>query len=211
MTYDIIATGSGGNAVFLDCGILIDCGVPFQKLCHVASKIKLILLTHEHGDHLKPSTLKRLLREYPKIKVACGAFLLTKLKDICPLKKIRVLPINALVSWGKSGIQTRTFPLYHDVENIGYLVFSQGKSLCYATDTVSMGHNHIPNCDYYLIEGNFKEAEIREKMIEKMKNGQYIYEHRVLKTHLSEEKAMAWLVSVMGAHSRFELIHQHQE
>ncbi len=211
MTYDILATGSSGNAIFLDCGILLDCGVPYQKLKHIAHKIKLILLTHEHGDHLKPSTLKRLLTEYPKILVSCGAFLLAKLQDICPLKKVRIHPLHTLFSWGNTGIKTQTFPLYHDVENIGYCVWVKGKSLCYATDTVSMGNNHIPNCDYYLIEGNYKEAEIREKMMEKMKNGQYIYEHRVLKTHLSQEKAMAWLAEMMGAHSRYELIHQHQE
>lgn len=208
MTYDIIATGSRGNAVLLDCGILIDCGVPYKKIQHVASKIKLILLTHQHGDHLNQSTLKRLLSEYPKLKIACSPFLLEKLQQL-PLKKIRVLPVGALVSWGI--FQTQSFPLYHDVENVGWKIWAEGKSLVYATDTVSMGSTVAKNFDFYLIEGNYKEAEIKEKMIEKMKNGEYVYEHRVLQTHLSQEKAMAWLVGMMGQHSRYEFIHQHEE
>ena len=32
MTYDIISTGSQGNAIVVDGKILIDCGIPFKKL-----------------------------------------------------------------------------------------------------------------------------------------------------------------------------------
>ncbi|MFI3254409.1 MAG: MBL fold metallo-hydrolase [Eubacteriales bacterium] len=208
MTYNIISSGSEGNAVLLSCGILIDCGVSFKKLKDIASHIKLIFLTHEHSDHLKLSTLKRLLEEYPKIKVACSEFLLPKLQEL-PLKKIRVLPVGALVSWGP--FQSQSFPLHHDVPNVGWKIWEKGTSLIYATDTVSMRDVVAKDFDYYLIEGNYKESEIKEKMIRKMRNGEYVYEHRVLQTHLSEEKAIAWLMEMMGEHSRYELIHQHKD
>lgn len=208
MTYNIISSGSNGNAVFLDCGILIDCGVPYKLLQDIAQDIQVIFLTHEHGDHLNLSTVKRLMEEYPKIKVACSDFLLSKLQLI-PLKKIRVLPVGALVSWG--GIRTQSFPLYHDVPNVGWKIWYGGKSIIYATDTVSLDDVVAKNFDYYLIEGNYKEEVIKEKMIDKLRNGSYVYEHRVIRTHLSEEKAIAWLADMMGSHSRYELIHQHKD
>ena len=54
--YNIIATGSKGNAVKID-DILIDCGVSFKKLKDVYKHIRLVLLTHEHSDLFRPSTI----------------------------------------------------------------------------------------------------------------------------------------------------------
>ena len=56
--YNIIATGSTGNAVKIN-DILIDCGVSFKKLKDVYKHIKLVLLTHEHSDHFRPSTIRK--------------------------------------------------------------------------------------------------------------------------------------------------------
>lgn len=57
---EIISTGSNGNAVFLDGQVLIDCGVPFNKLveCEVVDRVKYVFLTHQHGDHCNVATLK---------------------------------------------------------------------------------------------------------------------------------------------------------
>ena len=44
--YNIIATGSKGNAVVIDQKILIDCGVSFKALSKVYRALKLVLLTH---------------------------------------------------------------------------------------------------------------------------------------------------------------------
>lgn len=49
MEYEIIATGSTGNAVVVDKHILIDVGVPFKTLKNVYKDIKLVLLTHIHS------------------------------------------------------------------------------------------------------------------------------------------------------------------
>lgn len=46
--YNIIATGSKGNAVVIDQKILIDCGVSFKALSKVYRALKLVLLTHIH-------------------------------------------------------------------------------------------------------------------------------------------------------------------
>ena len=51
MTYDILATGSSGNAVVINGEILIDCGVPMKKLRESGyiKSLNLVLLTHAHG------------------------------------------------------------------------------------------------------------------------------------------------------------------
>ena len=48
--YNIIATGSKGNAVVIDQKILIDCGVSFKALSKVYRALKLVLLTHIHRE-----------------------------------------------------------------------------------------------------------------------------------------------------------------
>ena len=60
MTCNVIATGSQGNAVVLDGTILLDCGVPFGALEEVCQDLSLVVLTHIHGDHFRPETIKRL-------------------------------------------------------------------------------------------------------------------------------------------------------
>lgn len=49
MEYDIIATGSKGNAVVLNRNILIDVGVSFKALKNVYRNVNLVLLTHIHS------------------------------------------------------------------------------------------------------------------------------------------------------------------
>lgn len=49
MTYEVIATGSSGNAVLINNGILIDCGVSWKKIQPYTKRLKLVLLTHKHS------------------------------------------------------------------------------------------------------------------------------------------------------------------
>ena len=52
--YNIISTGSQGNAVVIEHKILIDCGVSFKALAAEYRTLKLVLLTHIHSDHFHP-------------------------------------------------------------------------------------------------------------------------------------------------------------
>ena len=62
--YNIIATGSKGNAVVIDQKILIDCGVSFKALSKVYRALKLVLLdrkstrlnsSHRHTSRMPSS------------------------------------------------------------------------------------------------------------------------------------------------------------
>ena len=57
MNYKIISTGSQGNAIVLNEIILIDCGVPFKELKDVYKDLRIVLLTHIHGDHFNKTTI----------------------------------------------------------------------------------------------------------------------------------------------------------
>ena len=63
--FDIIATGSTGNAVIIEKNILVDAGVPYKKIEPFMKDLKLVLLTHAHSDHFKASTLRRMSLEKP--------------------------------------------------------------------------------------------------------------------------------------------------
>lgn len=60
--YNIISTGSDGNATILEDFVLIDCGVPYKALEPYVTKLKLVLLTHIHSDHFQKRTIKRACR-----------------------------------------------------------------------------------------------------------------------------------------------------
>ena len=73
--YNIIQSGSEGNAIIYFEEILVDCGVSFKALKDYVSDIQLVLLTHKHGDHFKASTIKKLAFERPSLRFGCGEFL----------------------------------------------------------------------------------------------------------------------------------------
>ena len=47
--YNIISSGSQGNAVILNDFVLVDCGVSYKQLTPYVPKLKLVLLTHIHS------------------------------------------------------------------------------------------------------------------------------------------------------------------
>ena len=49
MDYEILGTGSSGNAVIINKSIMIDCGLPYNRIQPHAKDLKLVLLTHVHG------------------------------------------------------------------------------------------------------------------------------------------------------------------
>lgn len=79
ISYNIISTGSQGNAVVIGGIVLVDCGVPFSALRGVYRDIKIVLLTHIHSDHFKPSTIKKLADERPTLRFACCKWLVNDL------------------------------------------------------------------------------------------------------------------------------------
>lgn len=213
MTYDILATGSSGNALVINGEILVDCGVPMKKLRESGclKSLQLVLLTHEHGDHFNSATVRALHRERPALRWVCCKWMVPLLLedgvDKCAI--ILVKPGK----WYQCGfpIQFRAETLIHDVENCGYHLKLDYETAFYATDTGTLDHIEAKNYDYYLIESNHTKAEIEARIADKLSRGEFSYEVRSARNHLSQEQALEWLARNAGPNSQYVFLHQHME
>ena len=215
MICNVIATGSQGNAVALDDKILIDCGVPYKQIAHLVRGLKLVLLTHRHQDHFNPTTIKRLHRERPTLRFGCCDWMVPYLLDagVSPLAIdiYRISNWTPIYKYLNGNIIVKPFPLFHDVENCGYMINFGQERVLYATDTSTLDHVTAKAFDLYLIEANHTEDEIADRIQRKQVAGEYVYEHRVERTHLSRESADAWLAMNAGRNSEIIYLHQHKE
>ncbi len=211
MEYEVLATGSKGNAVVINGAVLIDCGVPYKKLEPYVKKLKLVLLTHVHGDHFKPSTVRRLHQERPTVRFGCCEWMVGPLLEAGVDKwVIDVYEPQQLYNYDTFDLIP--IPLVHDVPNCAYEVCGVGiGSLFYATDTGTLDGIVAQGYDYYFVESNHTKADIEARTKEKLDCGEFAYEMRAAATHLSYEQAMDWLYRNMGPNSQYVLLHGHEE
>ena len=209
MKFEIIASGSKGNCVTLEDSVCIDVGVPFTKIEPFLDRIKLVLLTHEHGDHFKASTVRKIAFEKPLVRFGCGSFLKRYLVE-SGVSERQIDVLNPRLVYNYQFCKVSPVPLEHDVPNYGYKVFFPDGKAIYATDTASLSGIVAKDYDLYLVEGNYDEEEMQVRMDEKIANGQYVYEKRVLRTHLSRQQCDEWLSRNKGANSQFVYMHQHE-
>ena len=100
MNYKVINTGSDGNAVLINGEILVDCGVSFKKLEPYYKNIKLVLLTHIHGDHFNKITIKKLTQLRPTLRFGCCEWLKQELLEIgANIKNIDVYTLDKEVNY----------------------------------------------------------------------------------------------------------------
>lgn len=218
MKYDIISTGSQGNAVVIN-DILIDCGVPFKELSEVYKSIRLVLLTHKHSDHFNPATIQRLGStdpkrkcppERPNLRFGCGKWLVKDLLDLgIPKSQIDVLEIGKRYDYKQ--FAAVPVKLYHDVPNCGYRLYFGRTRVFYATDTRTLEGISAKGYDYYFVEANYITKEIKQKIADKKANGEYPYEVRAMNEHLSKEEADDFIYRNMSKKSKYIYLHGHQE
>ena len=185
----VISSGSEGNAVIYNNAIMVDCGVTLKALQEVKRSLKIVLLTHKHGDHLKIRTLQRLQAERPTLRVACGNFLLEELPCI---KNIDVLQVGKIYDYG--AFKVSPIKLYHDVPNFGWRIFlNNGQKIFHATDTVHLEGITAKGYDLYAIEHNYCEEYIQQAIEEARANGEYTHAYGNINTHLSIQQARAFI------------------
>lgn len=211
MTYDVISTGSKGNAVVINGQILIDCGVPYKLLKPVVKGLKLVLLTHIHSDHFKPRTAAALHRERPTLRFGCCDWMVAPLLEAGVDKRVIDVYTPRFCFVYKDLWTVNPEPLTHNVPNCGYHIWIGNELLFYATDTGSLDGIEAKDYDLYLIEANHTRAELEARIEAKRAAGEFAYEYRAAQNHLSREQAEDWLYQQMGANSRYAFLHQHAE
>jgi len=192
MNYKIIQSNSKGNAVLIE-NILIDCGVPFKKINEAIdlSKVEVVLITHQHGDHLNIRTLKAIMKKNKKIRVYANksvAHMLTH-PDILTSSEMQrsyFLGLGYTLISGHMNIEP--VKLYHDVENYGWRIetlYTQNNySIFYATDTHTLEGIEAKDYDYYFIETNYTEENLNS-----------FDRDRVVNVHLSKEQAHNFFIT----------------
>ena len=209
--YTIISTGSKGNAVLIEDSVLIDCGVPYKAIEPYVKGLKLVLLTHIHGDHFKPSTVKRLAENRPALRFVCGAWMVVPLVEAGVDKRnIDVLKENTGFCYQYVSIEH--FNVTHDVPNCGYkILLNNGGKVLYVTDAGNLNGITARGYDLYMIEGDYDEEEIERRISEKKAEGQFAYERRVKDNHLSRAQCVEFVLKNGTPDSKFVYLHQHKE
>lgn len=211
MTHDILASGSSGNCVIINREIAIDMGIPMKKLRESGyiKSLKLVLLTHAHGDHFNRATVRALHKERPALRFGCCEWMVPHLLEAGVEK--RVIDVYRFEHTYRYGdFQLSVEPTIHDVPNCCYHINAYGELIFYATDCFTLDGIEAKDYCIYMLEANHTRAEIEARIAEKQARGEFAYETRAAQNHLSQEQALEWLARNAGPQSRYIFLHQHQ-
>lgn len=100
--------------------------------------------------------------------------------------------------------------LYHDVPQCGWRVYIGDEKALYATDTATLEGISAKDYNLYLIEANYEDNELQERIKEKREQGKFAYEISVPYRHLSKEQADEFLLKNMNDNSEYVYLHQHR-
>ena len=157
-----LGSGSKGNGTLVEndstC-VLVDCGFSvketerrLQRLNRSPSDLSAILVTHEHGDHLRG--VAPLARKYGlPVSMTCGTAIAAGYKSEDNVHT--VLP-HQRFAVGSLAVMPVTVP--HDArEPVQYVIHANGLKLGVLTDLGSITANvleHFADCDGLLLEAN---------------------------------------------------------
>lgn len=204
----ILGTGSTGNAVLIDDCILLDCGLGVRKLMPYLTNVRHLFITHRHGDHLNISVLKNIakkispsiIRHGLHVNADCYELIEKKDPDLAELIEAERLTGSSHLEFEVKGTKysVDTYPLYHDVENQGFVITKNGKTLIHATDTSTMKDAPKGQYDMILVEGNYDES----KLVEYLNSQDHDVRYRAARNlrHLS-----------IQAHENFVKSHSHTD
>jgi ribonuclease BN (tRNA processing enzyme) len=180
MNYEVISSGSKGNCVIVN-DVMIDCGLPFNKIKNELYDIKYLLITHVHSDHLKVQTLLNIAQHFPRIQII-GNY------EVHQMYNVDII--------ANSGFEIVTddyifypFECVHDVLTYGYTWNFEGNDIIYATDTSTLVNAPKKKYDFFFLESNHDEAKLEE--VRNQYKGSY-NPYLGGKRHLSTQQAKAF-------------------
>ena len=199
----VISTGSqDGNCVLYFNEVMVDVGIPFVRLFNKSKKLnliedlKVVLLTHTHGDHIHYNTLASIQRYNPAVKVVCGEWMkapIDQYNQTADFKISNVYIIDVLEEYNIDDYFITAFPLSHDVLNCGYFI-EKDKVVVHATDTYTMANVPVrEDIDYYAIEFNFDRDYVEEVIDREIKETGFSHRERAIETHLSFQVALGYI------------------
>lgn len=172
MRFSVLASGSGGNAVYIEAnktGILIDSGISCKELLKRLEiinvdpgKINGLFITHEHGDHVKGvgPVARRLgipvFINRPTYEQCAGT--LGNISEIVPIRTGQTVAVGSL--------KVETFSKCHDAADpMGMVVSYGGLRFGLATDlgrSTRLVEERLKGCRALVLEFNH-DVELLEK------------------------------------------------
>ena len=200
--YNVLSSGSQGNAVIYHNSIMVDCGVSYKAVEPYINDLQLVLLTHEHKDHINRDTLKKILFERPSLRVGvCNDWFLT-----FQGRNIDRYELGYMYNYRSFKISP--FKLYHDVQNCGYRIFKDETKIFHATDTAHLEGVEAKGYDLYAIEHNYNEDTINESIAKIEAKGEFAYQKAAINSHLSEQQARDFIYKNRGKNSKVLRLHE---
>ncbi|NJM37816.1 MAG: MBL fold metallo-hydrolase [Akkermansiaceae bacterium] len=167
MRFTVLGSGSGGNAAVVECGemrLMIDAGLSAKQLSlrlkHVGiepASLNGILLTHEHGDHVKG--LKVFLKQHPTPVFTTPATARVVREAGIEGGAWKFFEAGQTFAVGEIAIET--FAIQHDaVDPVGFVVGHDSRRLGFLSDagfvTRSMTER-LRKLDGIFVEANYDE------------------------------------------------------
>ncbi len=168
MKFFVISSGSCGNCCYVEengSAVLVDCGVSLRvikksldEFGEDISKVKSILITHEHNDHIKGLgvTAQKLKAEIFANELVCPVIEDTLYRDG---RNAKLTSFSG--SFETAGFGVEVLPLSHDsVSCVGYRITGSGGVYVSLTDTGVLpagADDFIRGADTLLLESNYDE------------------------------------------------------
>ena len=185
---NVIASGSRGNCTALNCGkvtILLDAGIGFNRIQRTLNfeNPAACLITHEHSDHAKLSTINELLKRGTDIYMTAGTAKALNLEN-----SHRLHLIESGTRYQLENFKFYATPTIHDAAEPVMFSFLDKENFTarYIVDTGEIPLK-IASTDYLMIETNHLENNLTDS------NVNAAQKERISKNHLSIEKVLMWM------------------
>ncbi len=207
MRFIVLASGSKGNATYLEIGsgkYLIDIGISLRQ---VQSRLEQagktldhldgIFITHEHIDHV--AGIVSVVKKFKcMVYLTEGTYKNLSRAILSGLDQDYVRLVNYDEILMPNGFAVKPFMTYHDaLEPCGYKFTENGKNLVYMTDSGYYPQKQfdlIRNADVYIVESNHDPEMLLES------DRPWLLKKRILddQGHLSNEDSAFLLINVLG-------------
>lgn len=203
----MLGSGSGGNSAIVECGgarLLIDAGLSAKQLSTRLALLGVepaaldgILLTHEHGDHVKG--LKVFLKQN-KVPVYATAQTAHVVKETgIEGGQWRTFESGQTFALGEATI--RSFPVHHDaVDPVGFVIQSPAaRRFGFLSDAGHVTHGMTENLRG--LHGLFVEANYDDRLLEEDTKRPWSIKQRISSRHghLSNEQVAALIGDIAHA------------
>lgn len=168
--YQSFGSGSSGNSCYVGTstgGLLIDAGIREDAVQMILKsngvsmdRIKGILLTHDHSDHIK--YVYKFLRNFKGISLFCTNRVMNGIlrhQNVSRRIKDYHVPIFKEIPFKVSDFEVTAFETSHDgTDNMGFSLRYQDRNFVLATDmgeVTSRARHYMGEANYLVVEANY--------------------------------------------------------